>query len=109
MIMSEEDQIKKRMMEKKMLELQSSAFQEQAQIQQAQQAVKKITSQILDNKARERLSNLRTVKPELAMQLEVYLAQLHQMGQLKGKVTEEQLIMILKKIGEKKEFRIRRG
>ena len=109
MMLSEEDEIKKRMMERKMLELQSSAFQEQAQVQQAQQAVKKITSQILDNRARERLSNLRTVKPELAMQLEVYLAQMHQLGQIKGKITDEQLVMILKKIGEKKEFRIRRG
>ena len=109
MMLSEEDEIKKRMMERKMLELQSSAFQEQAQVQQAQQAVKKITSQILDNRARERLSNLRTVKPELAMQLEVYLAQMYQLGQIKGKITDEQLVMILKKIGEKKEFRIRRG
>ncbi|MCX6819593.1 MAG: DNA-binding protein [Candidatus Aenigmarchaeota archaeon] len=107
--MSEEDEIKKKMMEKKLFEMQSSALQEHAQMQQLQESVKKITAQILDHKARERLANLKTVKPDLAFQIEVYLSQLYQMGQLKSKITEQQLIMILKKINEQKEFRIKRA
>ena len=81
---------------------------EQAQMQQVQEEIKKIIVQILDEKARERLANLKTVKPELAFQIEAYLAQLYQMGQLKGKITEDQLVMILKKLGESKDFKIHR-
>ena len=105
--MATEEEIKKRLLEKRMQELQYQTQAEQMQQEQLMEAVKKITSQILDSKARERLSNLKLVKPELAFQLEAYLAQLYEMGQIKGKITEEQLITILKKMGSK-EFKIKR-
>ena len=100
--MSEEEDIKKQMMER----IQSS--QENAQKQQAEEALKNAMPHILDEKARERLSNLKLVKPDMAMQLEFYLFQLYQTGQVKEKITEEQLIMVLKKLGEKKDFKITR-
>ncbi len=91
-MMANEEEIKRRMIEQQQLEA----------------TLKIVSMQVLDAKARERLNNLKTVKPELAMQLEAYLAQLYQAGQIRGKITEEQLVMMLKKISEKRDFRIKR-
>src|SRR3989338_10824540 len=102
--MPSEDEIKKRIIEQRMQE----AMMQQNDHQQMQQALAPILSRILDKKGKERLSNLKLVKPELAMQLEIYLAQLYQAGQMKGLITDEQLVMILKKISEKRDIRIRR-
>ena len=110
--MATEEEIKRKLLQQKMMEQQQQHmqqhFQEQAQQQQMEQVLKVIKMQILDAKARERLSNLKLVKPELAQQLEIYLAQLFQSGQIRGKITDEQMVAILKKITEKKEFRIKR-
>lgn len=95
-----EDEIKQRMFQQSM--------QEQLQHQQLQQTLKIITMQILEKKARERLANLKLVKPQIAMQLELYLAQAYQAGQLQNKITDEQLISILQKISRRKEIVIRR-
>ena len=51
---------------------------------------------------------LRVVRPELASQLENYLAQLFEAGQIKGVITEDKFIMILRKISEKREITISR-
>ena len=83
-------------------------MQDQMQQQQLQEQLKAVSMQILEPAARERLNNLRVVKPELAMQLEAYLAQLYQAGQIKQKITEAQLVSILKKLSEKRDIRIRR-
>jgi programmed cell death protein 5 len=96
--MDGEDEIKKALIQKKLQE---------SQQKQAEEGLKNIISKILDKKARERLSNLKLVKPELAMQLEIYLVQLYQAGHIRT-ITEDQLIEILKKLSEKKEFRIKR-
>lgn len=82
--------------------------QQMMQQKQMEQMVKTALSKILDEKARERLNNLKYVKPEIANQLEMYLFQAFQAGQIKGIITEDQMIMILRKISEKKEINIRR-
>ena len=102
--MSTEEEIKKRLLQQKMQE----QMGEQMQQQQMQETLKAVSWQILEPAARERLNNLRVVKPELAMQLEAYLAQLYQAGQIKQKITEAQLISILKKLSEKRDIQIRR-
>jgi len=94
----DENDLKKALIQRKLHE---------SQQKQAEDGLKNIISKILDKKARERLSNLKLVKPELAMQLEIYLVQLYQAGHIRT-ITEEQLIEILKKLSEKKEFRIKR-
>jgi programmed cell death protein 5 len=96
--MASEEEIKRALLQKKMQE---------AQLEEAQKTLKDIVSNILDKPARQRLANLRLVKPEVATQLELYLAQLYQMGQIKH-ITEDQLIQILKKITEKPDFKIKR-
>ena len=102
--MPSEDEIKKRILEQRMQE----AMMQQNDHQQMQQALAPILSRILDKKGKERLSNLKLVKPELAMQLEIYLAQLYQAGQITGIISDEQLVLILRKISEKRDIRIKR-
>jgi len=101
--MNEED-IKNRMLQQRMQE----QFASQMQQKQLEEIIKNIMLKIMDKKAGERLANLKLVRPEIAMQLELYLAQLYEAGQIKGTITEEQLIMMLKKITEKPETRIKR-
>ncbi|MFH0832296.1 MAG: DNA-binding protein [Candidatus Aenigmatarchaeota archaeon] len=97
--MDDDELLKRRMQEQMMLHQQQKQMEE---------VLKVVRMQILDTKARERLSNLKVVKPDLAFQLEVYLAQMYQAGQLRTKITDEQLVAILKKMSEKREIRIRR-
>ena len=105
--MTTEEEIKKRLMQQRTQEMQEH-MQTQMQQKQLEGQLKAVSWQILEPPARERLNNLRVVKPEIAMQLEAYLAQLYQAGQLKQKITEEQLVQILKKLGEKRDIKIRR-
>ncbi|MBI2076525.1 MAG: hypothetical protein HYT72_04735 [Candidatus Aenigmarchaeota archaeon] len=104
--MNQEEEIKKRILQQRMQEHAAQAGEQQ----QMQEALKLIMFQVLDSKARERLANLKMVKPELALQLEAYLAQVYQAGQIKEKITEEKLVAILKKLSEseKKDIRIKR-
>ncbi len=106
--MPTEEEIKRRLLQQKMQEHAHEQMQAQMQQQQLQEQLKAVSMQILEPAARERLNNLRVVKPELAMQLEAYLAQLYQAGQIKQKISEQQLVSILKKLGEKRDIRIRR-
>lgn len=106
--MNEEDMLKRRLLERKMQEQASGEMQQQMQQQQMEEALKAIMIHVLDEKARERLNNLKFVKPQVAMQLQMYLAQLYQSGQLRSKITEEQIIAIMQKISQKKETSIKR-
>ena len=105
--MTSEEEIKKRMLQEK-LQQQMAMHGQQQQMAEAQQALKAVMSQILEPKARERLANLKVVKPDLAMQLEMYLAQLAQSGQIQSKLTDEQIVLILRKLSEKREIKIKR-
>ncbi len=89
-----------------MMDIQQKMLEQQKK--QAEEMLKSIMAEILDKPARERLANLRLVKPDLAFQLEMYLAQLHQAGQIRKKITDEQIVAILKKMSEKREIKIRR-
>ena len=64
---------------------------------------------VLTKEARERLSRIKLIKPEMAAQLELYLVQLYQSGKIKSEINEEQLKLILESLTSKKEFKIRRG
>jgi programmed cell death protein 5 len=74
---------------------QSEAAAQKAQID-AQKAM--ILRQILTPKARDRLANIKMARPDFAEGLENQLIALAQGGNLRGPVTEEQLIDILKKL-----------
>ncbi|MFH0949260.1 MAG: DNA-binding protein [Candidatus Aenigmatarchaeota archaeon] len=94
-----EDEIRKALLQRRMQETMAQ--------QDMEKTIKIIMQQILEPAARERLNNLKIVKAELATQLQIYLVQLHQMGQIPKRITESQLIEMLKKISEKKDFKIK--
>jgi programmed cell death protein 5 len=81
--------------------------QAQQQVERQKQAV---IRRILTPEARQRLTNIRMVKPEFADELEMQLIQLAQSGRLRGQVTDEQLKKTLVQLeGQKREIKIRRA
>jgi len=117
--MSELDEIRQRRMAQ--LQAQQAAAQGDMQQQMAQQMQqqeaqrqmeaqkKKILAQIMTSEARNRLANLKLTKPELVNQIELQLIQSAQAGSLRGKVTDEQLKVLLRQIaGQKREIKITR-
>ena len=100
--MSDLDEIR----QKRMAELQAQQQEAQAQFE-AQK--KQILAQIMTPEARQRLANLKLTKPEMVNQIELQLIQSAQTGSLRGKVTDEQLKVLLRQIaGQKREIKITR-
>ena len=117
--MSDLDEIRQKRMAE--LQAQQAAIQNQAQQQamaQAQQQEsqaqfeaqkKQILGQIMTPEARQRLANLKLTKPEMVNQIELQLIQSAQAGSLRGKVTDDQLKVLLRQIaGQKREIKITR-
>lgn len=69
---------------------------------------KAILMKILTKEASERLGRVRLANSMLAAQLELYLIQLYQSGQLKEQVGDQQLKQILSVLTEEKKTKIRR-
>lgn len=97
---------------KRLLELQRRLSQEQQQIQAQQQVEMRkqaLLRRILSSDARQRLTNLKMVKPEFAEQIELQLIQLAQSGRLKIPVTNQQLKEILAQLQpQRRDIKIRR-
>jgi programmed cell death protein 5 len=80
--------------------------QEEAQVEAQKQA---LLSKILAPEARQRLNNLKMVKPEFAEQIELQLIQMAQTGKLPIPLTDDQLKQILIQLqSRKRETTIRR-
>lgn len=98
---------------RKMAEMQRATYDEQRRSQQQQQVERQkqsIIRQILTPEARQRLANIRMVKPEFAEELEMQLIQLAQSGRLQQQITDEQLKKTLVQLqSQKREVKIRRG
>ncbi|UCB59848.1 MAG: DNA-binding protein [Candidatus Bathyarchaeota archaeon] len=97
---------------KKMMELQQRLAQEQQRAQMQQQVeIQKQTllRRILSAEARQRLTNLKMVKPQFAEQIELQLIQLAQSGRLRIPVTDSQLKEILAQLqSRRRDIKIRR-
>jgi len=97
---------------RRMLEIQQKLAQEQqrAQVQQQIEAQKQaILRRILTPEARQRLNNLKMVKPEYANALEIQLIQLVQAGKAQTPITDEQLKEILIRLqGQRRDIKITR-
>jgi len=78
------------------------------QVQELEKLKKVVMRKILTKEAIERLGRIRLVKPELATQLELYLLQLYQSGQIKNTIDDTRLKQILDAITKKKKFKIKR-
>lgn len=96
-----------------MAEMQKAAYDEQRKSQQQQQVERQkqsIIRQILTPEARQRLANIRMVKPEFAEELEMQLIQLAQSGRLQQQITDAQLKKTLVQLqSQKREVKIRRA
>jgi programmed cell death protein 5 len=97
---------------RKLLALQQKMTDEQRQAQAEQQLEmqkQELLRQILSPEARQRLANLKMVKPEFTEQLELQLIQLAQAGKLPIPLSDAQLKQILIQLqSRKREPKIRR-
>jgi programmed cell death protein 5 len=102
------DEIRRR----RMLEMQQRMNQDQqrAQAQQQLEVQKQaILRRILTQEARQRLTNLKMVKPDFANALELQLIQLVQTGKAQTPITDVQLREILVRLqGQRREIKITR-
>jgi programmed cell death protein 5 len=98
---------------RRLAEMQRASVDDQRRSQAQQQVERQkqaIIRRILTPEARQRLTNIRMVKPEFADELEMQLIQLAQSGRLRGQVTDEQLKKTLVQLeGQKREIKIRRA
>jgi programmed cell death protein 5 len=111
--MSSEEELQ-RLREKRMLELQAQQSQ-QEDLQRAQQEAEAqkqaLMRRILTPEARQRLTNVKMVRPDFAEQLEVQLLQLAQAGRVKIPITDDMLKRLLTQLQsqqQQRDIRIRR-
>jgi programmed cell death protein 5 len=83
-------------------------LQEEMQRQQIEVVTKTVLFKFMTKEARERLSSVRSVRPEVAQQIELGLIQAVQMGQIRGQITDDMLKSMLSELSPKKDFKIRR-
>ena len=97
---------------RKLLAMQQKMTDDQRQTQADQQLEvqkQELLRQMLSPEARQRLTNLKMVKPEFTEQLELQLIQLAQMGKLSIPMSDAQLKQILIQLqSRKREPKIRR-
>jgi programmed cell death protein 5 len=94
--------------QRKMASLKQQALREQAEEQaaaEAQAQKEAVLRQILTPEARQRLTNIRMVKPQFAEQIEMQLIQLASTGRLKNQITDEQLKTLLQQLQGKERER----
>lgn len=105
--MSEDEELEK-IRQKKLLELQQRLAEEEEKRKERIER-SNLLRVILSPEARQRLANMRLVKPELVDKIEIYLIQLAQAGKIPTPLSDDQLKNILNKlIPSKKEIRIER-
>ena len=109
--MSEDEELEA-LRRKRLMELQRQILQEQQRAEaQRQLEIQKqaLMRRILTPKARQRLANLKMVRPEFASQLEVQLIQIAQQGRISLPINDDQLKEILSRLQRsRREIRIRR-
>jgi programmed cell death protein 5 len=97
---------------RRLAELQRAAAEEErrAEVQQQVEVQKQaILKRILTPEARQRLTNIKMVRPDFADQLELQLIQLAQSGRVKLPISDEQLKEALVRLqSQRKEIKIRR-
>lgn len=96
--------------QRKLAELKQQAAQDNLAEQQAAEVdaqKEAILRQILTPEARQRLTNIKMVRPQVAEQIEAQLIQLAGSGRLRSRVTDEQLKALLKQIqGRERERKV---
>lgn len=108
------DEELERLRKKRLQELQQQAAlqenMEEEQKKQFDEQKKIILRTILTNEARQRLGRIKIARPDVAETIENQLIMFAQSSQLKERINDKQLQMLLKKIIPKKhEIKIKRG
>jgi programmed cell death protein 5 len=80
--------------------------EELEKMQEIEQMKKTIVRKVLTKGAIQRMGRIKLVKPELANQLELYLVQLYQSGEIKEMIDDKQLKEILELITNKRKFKL---
>ncbi|MCS6784357.1 MAG: DNA-binding protein [Candidatus Caldarchaeum sp.] len=99
--MSAEDEELERIRQQKMAEMQARVAEEQARRQRELEKAAALRV-ILTPEARQRLNNLKLIKPEIAEKVESYLIQISQSGNVRLPIDDNGLKLILDKIMPKK-------
>ena len=107
------DEEYQRLRERRMLELQAQQqqFEEMRRAQQeAEDRKQTLLRRVLTPEARQRLTNIKMVKPDYAQQLEVQLMQVAQSGRVELPITDEMLKSMLAQIEarQRRDITIRR-
>jgi len=113
--LTEEDELEE-IRRRKLEELQKQALQKKLEEQKQKEYEEKkyqLMRIILSPESRQRLENIRMVRPQFAEQIELQLIQLYQSGRLRGAVplSDEmfkQLLQQLNTLGKKREFKIKK-
>lgn len=79
-----------------------------AEAQELEKLKRTLMAQILTKEAFERLGRIRTVNPNLAAQVELYLIQVYQTGNIKDLITDSKLKEMLQALSEAKGARMQR-
>lgn len=107
------EEIRKRKLEEiKQQAMQQSMQQNAGEEQQKEYNKKKyhLMRKVLSQEGRQRLENIRMVKPEFAEQIELQLIQLYNMGKIRGQLTDKAFKNLLEQIiksNKKKDFNIK--
>ncbi|MGC8584840.1 MAG: DNA-binding protein [Thermoplasmata archaeon] len=102
--MDEEDKELEEIRRRKMAQLlaeQARAEEEEEKEKAVKEEKSRILRQYLTTEARQRLANVRLVKPELAEAVENQIIYLAQIGRLNRIITDDELKMLLSKLTEK--------
>ena len=109
--MSDEEELEE-LRRRKLEQFQRQAAEQQIMASQQQDFEKQkynLMRKILSQEGRQRLENIRIVKPEFAQQIELQLIQLAQAGKIRGQLSDTAFKKILEQItGKKKEFKIKK-
>lgn len=79
-----------------------------AQAEQARTEIRRLAARVLDARAIARLNNVRLVNPNLATQVELYIAQMHEAGRITPPLSDEHLKELLDRVVKKTEWTIKR-
>jgi programmed cell death protein 5 len=101
--MSELDKVKQEKMEKLKNQLKKQQAERKAQAQ-----LDSLLKQVLSEKAKARLGNVKLVNQELYLKAAQTILYLYRAGQIQGKLNEKQLKELLKKLSSKREPTIKR-
>lgn len=94
--------------EQKLQSLMRKAQKQQEEQLQTEAKINQLMKNVLTDQARERLTNIRLVKPELFQSVFSTIIYLAQQGRVTGKLGDDEIKALLEKLSEKREIKIRR-